>query len=253
MPDTRRHRGPHPEDVRRFAPEAWPRLQAAVADLSWLLSRRYAPRAALQLVGDHYALDARQRLAVMRSSCSDQALQNRLARRLEPSDLAQAPSCGIHIDGFNLVTTVEAALGGGILLRGRDKCYRDMSSMHGSYRKVSETAPALNLIGDELTQITTAPVVWWLDRPVSNSGRLRALLSDIAQQKQWPWRVELVDSPDRVLAATGGLVVSADSVILDRCRNWLNLAAELVRRRVPQAQVVPMDGEAESAASSLLR
>ncbi len=58
MPDRRKHRGPHPEDRRLFAPEALPRLRAAAGDLSWLLSRGYAPESSLKLVGDRYALAA---------------------------------------------------------------------------------------------------------------------------------------------------------------------------------------------------
>jgi Protein of unknown function (DUF434) len=54
MPDTRTHRGPHPEDSRLFAPEAWPVLRQATEDLCWLLSRGYAASSALKLVGDRY-------------------------------------------------------------------------------------------------------------------------------------------------------------------------------------------------------
>ena len=68
MPDHRTHRGPHPEDAGLFAPAAGPGLRAATADLSWLLSRGYASPSAMKIVGDRYALDARQRMAVMRCS-----------------------------------------------------------------------------------------------------------------------------------------------------------------------------------------
>jgi Protein of unknown function (DUF434) len=63
VPDKRTHRGPHPVDAQLFAPENWPQLQAAVADLSWLLGRGYASVASLKLVGDRYRLDQRQRAA----------------------------------------------------------------------------------------------------------------------------------------------------------------------------------------------
>jgi hypothetical protein len=43
-----------------------------------------------------------------------------------------------------------------------------------------------------------------------------------------------------VLIASGGLVVSADSAILDGCRNWLNLARDIVARSVPGAHVVDL-------------
>ena len=71
MPDTRRHRGPHPEDAELFAPASWPALRAATTDLSWLLSRGYAEPSSLKLVGDCFQLTERQRTAVMRSACSD--------------------------------------------------------------------------------------------------------------------------------------------------------------------------------------
>src|SRR5688572_27209912 len=39
MPDTRKHRGPGPKDQIWFGTDARASLRAAVADLSWLLSR----------------------------------------------------------------------------------------------------------------------------------------------------------------------------------------------------------------------
>src|SRR5438105_3109058 len=71
VPDTRRHRGAHPDDARLFAEAAWPALRAAVADLSWLLGKAYAQPSALKLVGDRYRLDVRQRAAVARAACAD--------------------------------------------------------------------------------------------------------------------------------------------------------------------------------------
>ena len=73
MPDKRTHRGAHPQDDRLFAPDQYSALQSATSDLSWLLTREYASPSALKIVGDRYALDARQRLAVMRCACSDEA------------------------------------------------------------------------------------------------------------------------------------------------------------------------------------
>jgi hypothetical protein len=237
MPDKRHHRGPHPDDVQLFAEAFWPRLQSAVSDMAWLLTRGYAPQASLKLVGDNYRLDARQRLAVMRSSCSDQALHDRLARR---QLLDALPPLVLAIDGFNLITSVEAALAGGVILCGRDGCYRDMASMHGSYRKVQETVPALLYIGQRLARVTSQRILWWLDRPVSNSGRLAAVMREVAREQQWLWEVELVDSPDHLLISHTGLTVSADSAVLDRCGAWINLAAEVIARCVPSAYVVPM-------------
>src|SRR5690349_15149262 len=68
MPDSRKHRGPGPKDPIWFGGDARDALRAAVADLSWLLSRGYTVPSALNLVGDRYQLVERQRLAVIRSA-----------------------------------------------------------------------------------------------------------------------------------------------------------------------------------------
>lgn len=207
--------------------------------MAWLLSRGYPPDATLKLVGDRFGLTARQRLAVMRSSCSDQALQSRRDRELTIANLTGRT---LDIDGFNLLTTVEAALSGGVILRGRDGCLRDLAGMHGNYRKVLETQPAIELIGSTLAELQIAFARWLLDQPVSNSGRLAKMLRETAAQRGWNWRVELVPSPDRLLRQTDRVVVSSDSAVLDACGSWCNLAAEIVPQRVAATILELADG-----------
>lgn len=225
-----------------FAPAAWPALRAALADLSWLLSRGYAEPSALKLVGDRFQLAERQRIAVMRSACPDQALQHRRQTQVPAEGLAGQR---LDIDGFNLLTTVEAALAGGVILGGRDGCYRDMASMHGSYRKVDETEPALTLIGEVLSGFCPAECCWYLDRPVSNSGRLRARLERLAAERGWPWQVELAPDVDPLLAVSPHIVATADSVILDRCARWCNVAREILGRRLPGVTVLRLQDASE--------
>ena len=57
---------------------------------------------------------------------------------------------GDTIDGFNVVASVESALGGGVLLLSRDGALRDMASVHGSYRLVEETHAALIAIAETI-------------------------------------------------------------------------------------------------------
>ena len=243
MPDKRKHRGKNPEDDRLFADVQLARLRAAVADFAWLLTRSYAPDSALKLVGDHYGLAARQRVAVMRSTCTDQSYDDRAARR---TTLSETGRRRMGIDGYNLLITIESALSGGLILIGRDGCYRDLASVHGTYRKVEETVHAMELIISHLTGQGISRVDWYLDRPVSNSGRLKSLMAELLASRQVPlgaeagWNIELVDSPDAMLAAYDGVVVTADSVILDRCAAWVDLAAEIIDARVPEAWKVDL-------------
>ena len=78
----------------------------------------------------------------------------------------------VVIDGFNILTTIEAALGGAVVLKCRDTTCRDIAGIHGSYRKVAETLPALERLASVL-EARGRPCRWLFDRPVSNSGRIR--------------------------------------------------------------------------------
>ncbi|HSW44518.1 MAG TPA: DUF434 domain-containing protein [Phycisphaerae bacterium] len=235
MPDKRRHRGPHPEDAVAFSPRNQPTLRTAVAELSWLLSRGYAEKSTIKLVGDHYSLTERQRMAMMRCACSDVALARRTAHEMNAEAIRGRP---LALDGYNVLTTIEASLAGGIILQGRDGCYRDLASMHGSFRKVEETGPAIELVGMQIADLHVPSCVWYLDRPVSNSGRLKTLIAQTAEQHQWDWSVELVPSPDKVLIESPQVAATADSVILDRCERWFNLSRVVVQSKLPRTHIV---------------
>jgi hypothetical protein len=146
----------------------------------------------------------------------------------------------LKLDGYNILTTVEAALAVGVILAARDGTYRDMASMHGSYRKVAETLPALELLGAELAGLHITECIWYLDRPVSNSGQLKMMMQHLAAEKGWAWRIELVTNPDALLAESTEIVATADSAILDRCSSWHNTARTIISRRVPKAWVVDL-------------
>ncbi len=235
MPDHRKHRGPHPEDQQLFAEENVPRLREATNDLAWLFNRGYASTSALKIVGDRYSLVARQRTAVARCTCSDVAAKRRQRHQIRAGQLEGR---ALWIDGYNVLTSLEAALSGGVILHARDGCYRDMASMHGSYRKVEETIPALHILGELLAEWNVSGCRWLLDRPVSNSGRLKTMLEEIAEQRGWSWQTFLVPDPDRDLMATKHIVASSDSQILDNAGQWFNLARIAIESRVPEAWLV---------------
>lgn len=236
-PDRRQHRGAHPEDARLFEGAELPALRRATAELSWLLTRGYKLTSALKLVGDRHALRERQRLAVSRAACSDESLALRESRRVGPPDVRGAD---LVVDGLNVVITAEAALGGGVLVRCRDGCVRDMSSVHGSYRSVEETERAILLVGRALERLGPRSAGWLLDRPVSNSGRLAATVRRIAGEHGWPWTVALEFNPDRDIIASSHIALTSDSNVLDGARAWFNFNDHLVTRDLPQAWLIDL-------------
>ncbi len=212
-------------------------LRLAVADYSLLLTKGYARKSALKLVGDRFSLAERQRLAVMRGACSDAQRASRSERRVEPENLAGEP---IAVDGYNVLITIEAAMSGGMIFKGRDGCCRDLASVHGTYRKVVETIPAVELIGEFLREIGAGEALWLLDSPVSNSGRLKTLIRELAEKNAWGWEIELLLSPDAELKKTDMVVATSDSVVLDECTSWVNLATEIIKKKLPSARLIDL-------------
>ena len=232
MPDARRHRGPDHSDRTLFSAQRAAALRSSVEDLSWLLGHGYAEPSALKIVGDRYQLRRRQREAVRRASCSDSARASRLRRLVG----IRSVTGGVVVDGFNVIITIEAALSGGVLLGCRDGCVRDVASIHGSYRQVEETRRAVEAVGVVMAGV--GPVRWYLDSPVSNSGRLARLMRSIAEERGWPWEVELVKNPDREIVEHEDVVATSDSSVLDRCGSWINLTRTVVESQVAGAWIV---------------
>ena len=237
MPRHQSHRGLAPQDERLFGARQLPALRAAAADLCWLLDRGYAARSAVELVGNRHNLTSRQRNAVSRYACADEDVQRRQRLRVEPGRLAGHE---LWLDGYNVLTVLESALAGGIVLLCRDACCRDIAGIHRRYRKVTETLPVLRLVGEAASAWGVTCCRWWLDKPVSNSGRLKAAILEAAAEAGWPMDVELSFSPDHVLSHTDEIIATADGIVLDRCQRWVNLARLLIAESIPQARLLDL-------------
>lgn len=234
------HRGAASEDHKLFAAAHLPVLRSAAADFCRLLDRDYAARSALELVGNRYCLAARQRMAISRYASSARDTERRGERFI---DLAQVRGRELWIDGYNVLTLIESALGGGVVLLCRDGCCRDIAGIHRRYRKVSETVPALQLVGETLAAAGVTMCRWWLDKPVSNSGRLKTVICETAKANGWNMEVELAFSPDHELSHTENPIATSDGIVLDRCRAWVNLARLIITQRIPNTHLVNLSGE----------
>ena len=176
------HRGPASKDEKLFGARQLPALRAATHDLRWLLDHGYASHSATELVGNRHNLTSRQRMAVSRCACSRDAAEQRRRLQIAPADLS---SRELWLDGYNVLTVLESALAGGVVLLGRDGCCRDIAGIHRRYRKVNETTPVLRMIGETAADWGVTCCRWWLDRPVSNSGRLKTFIGEIAAEAGW--------------------------------------------------------------------
>lgn len=208
------------------------KFKEAIKDMFYLLSRGYGEKSSLQLVGNKYRLNVRQQQAIQGMSASQQQMEIRQANEIS---FHQLNSETIIIDGFNLLIILESALSGAYLFKGVDGAYRDLSSVHGTYKRVQQTEAAIHFVGETLKH---HKVIWVFDQPVSNSGRLKTMLREIAEQKGYHWDIILDHNPDKMLAQSKHIVVSSDAWIIDRAARWLNLASFLIDQHIENSNII---------------
>ncbi|WP_291725967.1 DUF434 domain-containing protein [Bernardetia sp.] len=244
MPHSQKHRGANPKDHAAFATKHIENLQQAVSDLSWLLSKEYSPKASLKLVGDKFYLTDRQRKAIQSASSDEQSLRLRKDKEISIDDDFKKLNSTLVIDGYNLLITTECALSGAPLFIGLDDCLRDIASIHSTYRKVEETLPALELIGKVIEELEINDIIWILDAPISNSGRLKKIIEELAEEKQWNWKVVLEKQADKSIVELSEkenhVVASCDAWITINASRWTNLCSFIVESYVPSAWIVDL-------------
>lgn len=227
-------RGFDPNDNRWFSDNALKILRKAQEEIQWLLDRGYKLDVAIPFIGNHYLLSSRQRLTLQRASAASFQYIGRRDRML--SFEAAKDDC-IYIDGFNLIITLEVALSKSIVILGNDGAIRDLAGLRGTYHIIEQTDTALQLIGKCLKKLSVPKVTFYLDAPVSNSGRLKTRILENAVEWSMPVEVELVQNADVVLSKLER-VVTSDSVILDSCRSWFNLSRKIIEEYITDAWIV---------------
>ncbi len=224
-------RGYVPSDEKEFKGEALGILRNAGEDLFYLLNRNYKIKGASTLIGNHYSLSERQRLALVRSISSKQDLETRQAKE------CLTPPKEVAIDGFNTIITLEVALSGSLLIQGMDGTIRDLAGLRGTYRIIDKTPLAIGYLLETLEQKGVKEAHIFLDAPVSNSGRLKTLISELSAAYSVEVQVEVINEVDSILSTMSG-VISSDAIILNHCNSWWNLGKEIIENKLPNSWLV---------------
>lgn len=230
-------RGFDVEDHNWFSEDAVARLRVAQEEVEWLINRGYKADVALDFVAGHYQFTARQRIALLRGTASEVQIQNRKNKLLP---ISSAWEDVLYIDGFNLIINMEVALSGSVTILGRDGVIRDLAGLRGTYRIIDKTDRALELIGITLQELHVPHVKFFLDSPVSNSGRLKGKILEWSERWKTQVEVELVPNADPILSRLHR-VVTGDSVILDECLSWFNLLRFIIENKIKDAWVVNLE------------
>lgn len=233
MKNTRR--GWNEEDERFFGEEGMKKISRCSYEAAFLLERGYPLESTVTYTANHRMLSARQRIAMGRLTVCPSRLKWRKEKELK--ELEQG--CTVNVDALNAVILMETALSRSVLLRCMDGCIRDLSGLRGTYSIIENTGPAIDRILGKLKEKGVEKAVFWMDEPVSNSGRLKTCILDHAEKLSFPVEVQMVKDVDTQLKKRDH-VISADSLVIEECLSWYNLYAELIKE-VPDAWVVQVD------------
>ncbi len=224
-------RGYVPEDERNFSSEALETMKTASRHISWLINEGYDLKQASTFVGNHFLLSERQRLAIMRSLATDRQLRNRREKQVP---LCNISGCEVWVDGFNTIITLEVMLSNSVLLACMDETIRDLAALRGTYRLIPETSEAIGLMFTVLRDAGVRRINILLDEPVSNSGRLKARIAEISGEYAFDLDIRILREVDRELYGREN-VITSDSIILDHCSSWINLAARCLELKKADA------------------
>lgn len=235
---SNRNRGKNTGDDELFGREKQlDKLRSAVQDMYYLLSRNYPERAASEMAGNHYRLKTRQIQAVRSAAASESQIGSRTSKKLQYQDLKNKI---IHLDGFNVLILLESLLSGAYIFEGADGCFRDLSGVHGTYKRVMQTQTSIELVAEFFRKSGAAELIWIFDKPVSNSGRIKQMVMDYAVEHHLNWNGGLEFNPDKFLVEHAKIAVSSDAWILDHCKSWFNLVGHLIAEETFPVNLVKM-------------
>ena len=210
-------------------------LQRASEDFRYLLNWGYPRKAALELVGNRYQLNADQRHLLHRGVFSDRDSASRLKKKIS---IKKIRNKDLVIDGYNVLITVEAGLSGRPLVLGDDGFIRDISGLSGNFRKTEGTENALRLVLDLLKRIKPLRTFFLFDSPISRSGELAQEVRDRLKKEKLPGDAMAVRVPEKILIGFPGMIATSDTAIIDRSKRVVDLAGHIISRKIKLGSLV---------------
>ncbi|MCR5147619.1 MAG: DUF434 domain-containing protein [Eubacterium sp.] len=239
MKDSKR--GFVPSDEKEFGDKAISKLRQAAEEVLFLLDRGYPVKGTTRFIGDHYMFSERQRLALARTVSPEEQIASRLEREVKDIE-----GKTIYIDGFNVIIGLEIAYSDSMLFSCMDGTIRDLAGLRGTYRLIPETDLAVKALIRTLAFLKVEKAIIYLDKPVSNSGRLKQKIYEYAEDCDIEVEVVIEDAVDHVLKQKP-LIASGDAIILNECDKWFNFVKCVIAQNIGDYPFInlcqPNDGD----------
>jgi hypothetical protein len=205
-----------------------PSLHKSAEDLRYLLNRAYSRKAALELVGNRYQLNADERHLLHRGVFSNKESEGRKSKTIP---LYKIRNQDLAVDGYNVIITIESALSGKPLILGDDGFIRDISGLSGDFKNSKTTDQALQLIFDALRKTTPRNTLFLFDAPISKSGALAQEVRNRMKQEGLPGDAQAIKVPEKILIGFSGVVATSDTAIIDRSKKAVDLAGTILKHQ----------------------
>ena len=118
-----------------------------------------------------------------------------------------------------------------------DNTIRDLAALRSTYRLIDKTDLAILNILKYLDREEVEKVIFYLDAPVSNSGRLKQHILNLANDFNLLVEVEVINNVDSVLEKLD-YVVTSDAIILDKCISFVNLTSDIISTEIKDCSFV---------------
>lgn len=205
----------------------------AIEDLRYLLSRGYPRSNAVKFVGDRYVLDRSQRLLLYRAVFPEEVALKHRSKIVSP-DLLR--SYILAVDGFNVLWTVASAMAGMPVYLCDDGFVRDISAVHGSVSR-RKTSKPLELIVSTLADLQPKTTLFFFDKAISRSGDIAGKVRTLLSTNKLNGDARTVVSPDFEVIASGQIVATSDSIIVEKAKLIFDLAGYIIKERL---KIIPI-------------
>ncbi|NVM55069.1 MAG: DUF434 domain-containing protein [Candidatus Helarchaeota archaeon] len=200
-------------------------LQEAAIDLRYLLNRKYNRKSALDFVGNKWNLNRDARHILYRAIFSDEEIDARHQTELKITEIKEKL---ISIDTYNIIITIESLLQGLLVIKADDGYFRDISKVFSKYKQSQYTLNAIQMIIKKLKSFQPKKLLFFLDKDISKSGELAALIKKELDKFEVMGDAKTVQSSDTSVITFGEIVISNDRVVLEKAKKHMNLISLLL-------------------------
>ncbi|HNZ87421.1 MAG TPA: DUF434 domain-containing protein [Methanofastidiosum sp.] len=198
-------------------------IEKAIEDLYTLLNRGYPKQYAVRFVGDHYGLKNEDRYLLSRTVFPKSYI---LETKVKKTPLRELKGSHLSIDGYNVIITTESLLMGETFT-SMDGLLRDIRNVSRKHRVTKTTLESVDLILGLLERYRPKESTFYLDKMMSQSGRLSEILRNSMEQMGINGDSETITGVDYTLKNMEGIIATNDSAIISQVKRFIDLPSKL--------------------------